>query len=79
MRTKMPKNVRRQTMDHQLKVLFRDFDLRMDGQSLVRVGIPGFTSDRSMGRFSDAFRAAEWVRPIVCDAEFSARLTKIMG
>ena len=42
-----------------IKVLLRDFGFRLEGRTLIENGIRGFTSDRNLGRFRDAFDAAE--------------------
>jgi hypothetical protein len=56
-------------------VLLRDYGYKLEGNTLIELGIRGFTSDRIIpGRFSDAWEAAEYLCPIIHDDEFTRRL-----
>ena len=55
--------------------LLKDFGYKLEGHTLIRKGISGFTSDSIIsGRFSDAFDAATYLCPIIHDDEFTRRL-----
>ena len=57
------------------KKLLQDFGYKLEGSTLIRKGIRGFTSDSIIpGRFRDAFDAATYLCPIIHDDEFTSRL-----
>lgn len=66
-----------ETMNIALKVLLRDFGFKVEGKTIIQLGIKGFTSDRVFGQCRDLFDAAEQLRPIICDEEYTRRHMKI--
>lgn len=63
-------------MDKGLTVLLRDFGYRVEGHTLIASGC-GFYSDRLVRKVRSLFDAAELLRPIIADEEYSARLSKL--
>lgn len=59
-----------------LQVLLRDYGFRVAGDTILEVG-EGCCRDRVWGRCRNLWDAAEQLRPIIADAGFSARLSKI--
>jgi hypothetical protein len=55
-------------------LLLRDFGYRYQAGLLTQAGIRGFTSDRPMGRFDSSLAAAEYLCPIIREAEYTRRL-----
>ena len=64
-------------MSDGLNRLIRDFDFRFDGTSLIQNKVPGFTSERVMGRFSSVYRAAEYLLPLVRSSEYTERFRRL--
>jgi hypothetical protein len=60
-----------------LKLLLKDYGYEMQGNTLIEKAIRGFTSARVINRFRDVFDAAEYLRPVIADENFSNRLNKI--
>lgn len=66
-------------LDRQLTVLLRDFGYRFDGRNLIANAIRGFCGDEVVRRCRDLYDAAEQLRPIVKDDEYSRRHAEICG
>lgn len=64
-------------LDTKLKVLFRDFGFKVEGTTIIRLGIRGFTSDRIWGHCRNLFDAAEQLLPIIKDEAYTRRLLEI--
>jgi len=58
--------------------LLRDYGYRMEGKALIQKGIRGWTSDRIVGYFRDAFDACDYLCPIIQDEEFTRRHTTVI-
>jgi hypothetical protein len=60
----------------QFVVLLRDYDYiyREDG-TLISKGIPGYISDRSLGKFKNVIAACDYVCSVMHDKEFINRYT----
>lgn len=64
-------------LDKPLAQLLRDFGYRVDGTSLVSVGVRGFTSDRIVRRVRGLFDAAEQLIPIIHEDAYYERFRRI--
>ena len=62
-----------------LAVLLRDFHYRYTGDTLIRKGIRGFSSESIVGRFTSILAAVEHLIPIVHDDDFYNRYNALYG
>ena len=62
---------------HPLAVLLRDYGYRVDGRSIIALGIRGFCGERFVRRCRDLFDAAEYLESIIHDAGYSTRLAQL--
>lgn len=58
-------------MEKRLHRLLQEYGYRLDGHSLVSVGIRGFTSSRIVCRVRDIWDACEYLIPIIRDDDFT--------
>ena len=62
-----------------LTILMSDFGYKVKGNSIVADAIKGFCSSRVVGSCRGVVDAAEYLCPIVRDAEYTTRLTAAMS
>lgn len=68
------------TAEKMLNRLLKDFGYAFAGGRVTCKGIRGFTSDRVLPyRFTDLYDAAECLRLIIGDGEYSERHTRIVS
>ena len=64
-------------MDAKLKTLLRDFGFKIDGDTIIDMGVKGFIATRIWGRCRSVFDAVEQLLPIIKDDEFYRRYREI--
>ena len=64
-------------LDKPLARLLLDYDYRVAGNTIIQVGIRGFTSERLFGHCRDLFDAAEQLIPIIHAKEYQDRFQEI--
>jgi hypothetical protein len=60
-------------MNTKLAILLKDFGFKVEVTTIIELGVNGFTRDRIFGRCRDLFDAAEQLRPIIRDDEYTRR------
>lgn len=66
-------------LEAKLKVLLADHGYAVEGNLLIRKGLPGWSADRIAARVRSLFDAAEFLIPIVCEDEYYKRHKAIVG
>ena len=64
-------------MKTKFETLLNDFGYRLEGKTLIRKGIRGYTRDKIVGQRRDVFDAVESLVYIVCDKEYTERYLKL--
>ena len=60
-----------------IAILLRDYGFKVCGDTIIDLGVKGYIPARVWGKCRDVYDAAEQLRPIIADAEFSRRHTKL--
>jgi hypothetical protein len=58
-------------MDKRLRILMRKHGYKLEGRTIISIGLHPFTSDRIIGHARDTFDACEQLIPIIHDDTFS--------
>lgn len=63
--------------DKKLAMLLNDFGYKINGSDIVSFGIPGFYSQRTIGRCRDIFDGAQQLCSVIHNKEYTDRFVEI--